>query len=143
WRRCSLEVGRARLPPSLSRRLGGSLALPVVRSAGSSPLMGGGSGMLGMSTVRRVVMDFALPEIGEGIYEAEVVAWHVKPGETVKRGQALVEVMTDKASMEVPSPFAATITALRVEPGQHVKIGDVLLTCEPIEAAVAVTSGAQ
>ena len=61
-------------------------------------------------------MDFALPEIGEGVYEAELVAWLVKVGDAVKRGQNLLEVMTDKATMEVPSPFAGTITALRPSP---------------------------
>ena len=56
-------------------------------------------------------MDFNVPELGEGVYEAEFVAWLVKPGDTVKRGQSLMEVMTDKATMEVPSPFAGTISA--------------------------------
>ncbi len=73
-------------------------------------------------------MDFALPEIGEGVYEAEVVSWLVRPGDTVKRGQNLLEVMTDKATMDIPSPFAGTITDLRVQPGQTVKVGDVLLS---------------
>ena len=50
-------------------------------------------------------MDFALPELGEGIYEAEMLRWLISPGVFVKRGQALLEVMTDKATMEVPSPF--------------------------------------
>jgi pyruvate dehydrogenase E2 component (dihydrolipoamide acetyltransferase)/2-oxoisovalerate dehydrogenase E2 component (dihydrolipoyl transacylase) len=75
-------------------------------------------------------MDFALPEIGEGVYEAELMRWLVEPGATVKRGQALAEVMTDKATMEVPAPFAGTITALRAQPGQPVKVGQVLLTYE-------------
>ena len=63
-------------------------------------------------------MDFHLPELGEGVYEAELVRWLVKPGDAVKRGQTLMEVMTDKATMEVPAPFAGTITELRAEPGQ-------------------------
>src|SRR5260370_10855218 len=73
------------------------------------------------------IMDFKLPEIGEGVYEAELVSWLVKPGEAVKRGQTLMEILTDKATMEVPAPFAGTIENLSVEPGQQVKIGDVLL----------------
>jgi 2-oxoisovalerate dehydrogenase E2 component (dihydrolipoyl transacylase) len=76
-------------------------------------------------------MDFKLPELGEGVYEAELVAWLVKPGDTVKRGQNLVEVMTDKATMEVPSPFAGTVTALRAEPGQTIKVGDTVLSYTP------------
>jgi 2-oxoisovalerate dehydrogenase E2 component (dihydrolipoyl transacylase) len=88
-------------------------------------------------------MDFALPEIGEGVYEAEVVSWLVRPGDTVKRGQTLLEVMTDKATMEIPSPFAGTISALRVQPGQTVKVGDVVLSYSGAEQAapVPVASG--
>jgi pyruvate dehydrogenase E2 component (dihydrolipoamide acetyltransferase)/2-oxoisovalerate dehydrogenase E2 component (dihydrolipoyl transacylase) len=73
-------------------------------------------------------MDFALPEIGEGVYEAELVSWLVKVGDPVKRGQGLLEVMTDKATMEVPAPFAGTVTALNAEPGQQIKVGDVILS---------------
>ena len=47
-------------------------------------------------------MDFRLPELGEGIYEAELIRWLVKPGDGIRRGQGLMEVMTDKATMEVP-----------------------------------------
>ncbi len=76
-------------------------------------------------------MDFPLPELGEGVYEAEFVRWLVKPGEAIKRGQVLMEVMTDKATMEVPAPFAGTITALRADAGKQVKVGDVVLTYAP------------
>src|SRR5262249_9219712 len=75
-------------------------------------------------------MDFQVPELGEGVYEAELVAWHVKPGDVVKRGQTLMEVMTDKATMEVPSRFAGRIGELRAEPGQQIKVGQVVLTYE-------------
>src|SRR5258708_1723262 len=67
-----------------------------------------------------------------------MVAWLVKPGDTVKRGQNLLEVMTDKATMEVPSPFIGTVGELKVEPGQKIKVGDVLLTYEGVEQAVPV-----
>ena len=60
-------------------------------------------------------MEFRLPELGEGVYEGELTGWLVKPGDTVKRGQSLLEVMTDKATMEVPAPFAGTIG----EPGSR------------------------
>ncbi len=76
-------------------------------------------------------MDFQVPELGEGVYEAELVAWQVKPGDAVKRGQNLMEVLTDKATMEVPSPFAGTVTALVAQPGQQIKVGDVVLSFDP------------
>jgi pyruvate dehydrogenase E2 component (dihydrolipoamide acetyltransferase)/2-oxoisovalerate dehydrogenase E2 component (dihydrolipoyl transacylase) len=83
-------------------------------------------------------MDFALPEIGEGVYEAELTAWLVKVGDVVKRGQNLMEIMTDKAAMEVPAPFGAAITALHAEPGQKIKVGEVVLSCTPVEQAAPV-----
>jgi pyruvate dehydrogenase E2 component (dihydrolipoamide acetyltransferase)/2-oxoisovalerate dehydrogenase E2 component (dihydrolipoyl transacylase) len=79
-------------------------------------------------------MDFRLPELGEGVYEAELVRWLVKPGDTVKRGQSLMEVLTDKASMEVPSPFAGTITVLRADPGNNIKVKDAVLSYTPAGA---------
>ena len=72
-------------------------------------------------------MDFKLPELGEGVYEAEAVRWLVKADDTVKPGQTLLEVLTDKATMEVPSPFAGTIQSLHVEAGQKIKVGQVIL----------------
>ncbi len=83
-------------------------------------------------------MDFALPEIGEGVYEAELTAWQVKVGDVVKRGQNLLEIMTDKAAMEVPAPFSGSITTLRAEPGQKIKVGEVVLSYAPIGQAAAV-----
>src|SRR5436305_4155558 len=76
-------------------------------------------------------MDFPLPELGEGVYEGELTGWLVRPGDAVKRGQALLEVMTDKATMEVPAPFAGTVGELKAEPGQQVKVGQVVLTYTP------------
>jgi 2-oxoisovalerate dehydrogenase E2 component (dihydrolipoyl transacylase) len=88
-------------------------------------------------------MQFALPEIGEGVYEAEMIGWLVKVGDKIKRGQNVLEIMTDKATMEVPSPFIGTITELKAQPGQKIKVGEVLLTYEgkeqpaPVEAPAA------
>jgi 2-oxoisovalerate dehydrogenase E2 component (dihydrolipoyl transacylase) len=87
-------------------------------------------------------MDFALPELGEGVYEAELTAWLVKPGDAVKRGQNLMEVLTDKATMEVPSPFVGTVSELKAEPGQQIKVGQIVLgyvpAGQPVEAAAEV-----
>lgn len=82
-------------------------------------------------------MDFKLPELGEGVYEAEAVRWLVQAGDTVKNGQGLLEVLTDKATMEVPSPFAGIIDQLLVEPGQKLSIGQVVLQYHAKGAATA------
>ena len=79
-------------------------------------------------------MDFKLPELGEGVYEAEMIRWLVTAGDAVKHGQGLMEVMTDKATMEVPSPFAGTVTELRVQPGSTIKVGDLILSFTPAGA---------
>jgi len=75
-------------------------------------------------------MEFRLPELGEGVYEAEAVRWLVQAGDAVKSGQTLLEVLTDKATMEVPAPFSGVVQTLLVEPGQKLKIGEVILNYE-------------
>lgn len=72
-------------------------------------------------------MDFRLPELGEGVYEAEMTRWLVKAGDRVAPGHGLLEVLTDKATMEVPSPFAGVVQELSAEPGDILKIGEVVL----------------
>jgi 2-oxoisovalerate dehydrogenase E2 component (dihydrolipoyl transacylase) len=84
-------------------------------------------------------MEFHLPEIGEGLYEAEVSHWLVKPGDAVKPGQGLLEVLTDKATMEVPAPFTGTIEELRAEVGEAIKVGQVVLTYEGERTVAAPT----
>src|SRR5919197_916219 len=79
-------------------------------------------------------MDFHLPQLGEGVYEAEMVRWLVNAGDRVHHGQGLMEVMTDKATMEVPAPFAGTVTELRVQPGSTVQVGDLILSYTPAGA---------
>lgn len=75
-------------------------------------------------------MEFRVPELGEGVYEAEFAEWKVKPGDVVKPGQTLAEIITDKAVMEIPAPFAGTISTLHADAGQQIKVGEVLLDYE-------------
>jgi pyruvate dehydrogenase E2 component (dihydrolipoamide acetyltransferase)/2-oxoisovalerate dehydrogenase E2 component (dihydrolipoyl transacylase) len=82
-------------------------------------------------------MDFPLPPVGEGLIEVELVRWLVRPGDAVARGQGLAEVMSDKATMEVPSPFAGTVTTLAATPGSKVKVGESFLTYEAVGDVVA------
>jgi len=72
-------------------------------------------------------MDFALPPVGEGLIEVELVRWLVKPGDRVGRGQSLMEVMSDKATMEVPSAFAGQITDTLAEAGSKIKVGQLVM----------------
>ncbi|MBX6742998.1 MAG: 2-oxo acid dehydrogenase subunit E2 [Acetobacteraceae bacterium] len=79
-----------------------------------------------------------LPDIGEGVAEAELVAWHVKPGDIVREDQILAEVMTDKATVEIPSPAAGIVTALGGEVGSMLAVGGELVRLEvPDEAGAA------
>jgi pyruvate dehydrogenase E2 component (dihydrolipoamide acetyltransferase)/2-oxoisovalerate dehydrogenase E2 component (dihydrolipoyl transacylase) len=87
-------------------------------------------------------MEFKLPEIGEGVYEAELTRWLVQPGQAVKRGQDLFEVMTDKATMTVPAPFAGTILTLDGTPGKLLKVGHPVLTYRAAEDAAAPVAAA-
>src|SRR5690242_19424584 len=72
--------------------------------------------------------DVKLPDIGEGIAEGEIVRWLVKAGEAVREDQPLVEVMTDKASVEIPSPRTGTIAAIHAEEGALVPVGTVIVS---------------
>jgi 2-oxoisovalerate dehydrogenase E2 component (dihydrolipoyl transacylase) len=72
--------------------------------------------------------DFTLPDVGEGLTEAEIVSWKVKAGDTVEMNQVLVEIETAKSLVELPSPFAGTVSALLVEEGQTVEVGTPIIT---------------
>lgn len=69
---------------------------------------------------------FKLPDVGEGIAEAEIVAWHVKPGDRIEEDQPLVDVMTDKATVEITSPVAGTVVSLDGELGVAAAVGSVI-----------------
>ncbi|HEY0883850.1 MAG TPA: dihydrolipoamide acetyltransferase family protein [Ramlibacter sp.] len=71
-----------------------------------------------------------MPDIGEGIAQVELVAWHVKPGDTVTEDQVLADVMTDKATVEIPSPVAGQVTSLGGEVGQQIPVGAELIRLE-------------
>jgi pyruvate dehydrogenase E2 component (dihydrolipoamide acetyltransferase) len=74
--------------------------------------------------------DVKLPELGEGVTEGELVKWTVKPGDVIKADQTVAEIMTDKATVEVPSPVAGTVKELKFKPGQIIKVESVILTLE-------------
>ncbi len=74
-----------------------------------------------------MAFEFKLPDIGEGIVEAEIVRWLVKAGEPLDEDQPMVEVMTDKATVEISSPVAGAVSRCFGEAGDVVKVGDVLV----------------
>ncbi|HKN42115.1 MAG TPA: dihydrolipoamide acetyltransferase family protein [Sphingomicrobium sp.] len=76
------------------------------------------------------VYQFKLPDIGEGIAEAEIVAWHVKVGDKVEEDQQLADMMTDKATVEMESPVAGVVKFLAGEVGDQIAIGSVLVEIE-------------
>lgn len=82
-----------------------------------------------------MAVDVKLPELGEGVTEGELLKWLVKPGDSVKADQSIAEIMTDKATVEVPSPTAGVVKELKFKVGEIVKVESVMITLE--------TSGAQ
>src|SRR3954468_10757636 len=80
-------------------------------------------------------MQFRLPELGEGVHEGELVKWRVKVGESIKYDQPLCEIMTDKATVEIPSAFQGKVAELHVKEGHVVKVGELMLSFEGSAAA--------
>src|ERR1017187_7931322 len=70
---------------------------------------------------------FKMPDLGEGTVEAEIVAWHTKPGDSVAEDQVIVEVMTDKAAVEVPAPVSGRVVSITGEAGDKVAVGSPLI----------------
>src|SRR5580658_11154925 len=73
---------------------------------------------------------FKMPDLGEGTVEAEIVAWHTKPGDLVKEDQLIVEVMTDKAAVEVPAPVSGRVLSITGSPGDKIAVGSPLIVFE-------------
>jgi pyruvate dehydrogenase E2 component (dihydrolipoamide acetyltransferase) len=82
-----------------------------------------------------MAFNFFMPDIGEGVVEGEIVAWKVKEGDKVKLDQPIVEVMTDKATVELPSPRAGTIAKINYQDGQICPVGQVLVVIDEDGAA--------
>lgn len=80
---------------------------------------------------------FLLPDVGEGLTEAEIVSWKVAPGEPVAVNQVIVEIETAKSLVELPSPFEGTVGALLVSEGQTVEVGTPIITVTGAEGSAA------
>src|SRR6266542_929614 len=80
------------------------------------------------SSERTMARAFRLPDLGEGLTEAEIVSVLVREGEVIQEDAPLLEVETDKAQVEIPSPMSGRVETVHVRPGQSVKVGAVLIT---------------
>src|SRR6478736_4709933 len=74
------------------------------------------------------VKTFLLPDVGEGLTEAEILSWHVKPGDTVVVNQTIVEIETAKAAVELPCPYAGVVAEVFVAEGDVVEVGSPILS---------------
>jgi 2-oxoisovalerate dehydrogenase E2 component (dihydrolipoyl transacylase) len=83
---------------------------------------------------------FKMPDLGEGTVDAEIVAWHTKPGDVVAEDQVIVEVMTDKAAVEVPAPVSGRVLSVTGAPGDKVAVGSPLIVFELSEAATVAAA---
>ena len=84
--------------------------------------------------------DFTLPDLGEGIEEAEVIGVLVHVGDTVEADQPLIEVETEKANLDVPSPHAGTVEAVHVAVGEVIRVGQAIVSITPANGASAVSA---
>jgi 2-oxoisovalerate dehydrogenase E2 component (dihydrolipoyl transacylase) len=85
---------------------------------------------------------FALPDVGEGLTEAEILNWHVSVGDTVEVNQIIVEIETAKAAVELPSPYAGTVVELLAEPGATVQVGTPIVAISDAAEEPATTARA-
>src|SRR5262245_3942161 len=88
-----------------------------------------------------MAFEFHLPDLAEGMTEAEVVGWKVKEGDRVALDQPLVEVMSDKATVEIPAPRAGTLKRINFREGQVCKVGEVLFVIEEAGSQAAASAG--
>ena len=84
--------------------------------------------------------EFRLPDLGEGVHEGQIVRWLVAEGDAVKEDQPLMEVETDKAAVEIPSPYTGVVSRIHAAEQQLVHVGDVMVT---FDASPSLEGGGQ
>ena len=84
-------------------------------------------------------LEFKLPDLGEGIHEGEVLKVLVSVGDEVKEGDSILEIETDKATVDIPSPFTGTVREIRAREGETARVGDVLMIFDTGEASETMT----
>src|SRR3954463_9089425 len=88
------------------------------------------------------VAEYKLPDVGEGLTEAEIVTWKVKVGDVIKVNDVVVEIETAKSLVELPSPYAGTVQALMVDEGQTVAVGTPIITIGASATGSGTSAGA-
>ncbi len=83
---------------------------------------------------------FKLPDLGEGTVSAEIIAWHVKAGDQLKEDQPLVEMSTDKAVVEIPSPVSGRVLSITGKPGDVIAVGAELATFDTADTGSAISA---
>lgn len=78
------------------------------------------------------IFEYRMPELGEGLHEGEIVKWHIKPGDSIKEDDIIMEVQNDKAVVEVPSPVTGTVKEVKVAEGTVAVVGDVLAVIDAV-----------
>lgn len=86
------------------------------------------------------IVQFRLPDLGEGVVETEIVRWLVAPGDALSEDQPMVEVMTDKATVEIPSPATGTVASVCAAEGEVVTVGSVIVEIEAAAGTVAISN---
>ena len=85
---------------------------------------------------------FPLPDTAEGLVDAEILTWHIKPGDEVKVNQIIIEIETAKAAVELPCPWAGVVTELHAEQGQTVNVGEPIVTIDVDPGGAAASAPA-
>src|SRR5436190_23341951 len=101
-----------------------ALRRPSRRSGFGAPFLSGPTFHRAGTTVAR---EFKLPDIGEGVHEGEIVKWLVKEGAPIKENDLMVEVMTDKVTVQIPSPVTGKVLKLLAKVGQTVIVGTTIV----------------
>ncbi len=83
-----------------------------------------------MAPILRLVFEFKLPDIGEGVAEGEILKWMVKEGDEIREDQPLVEVMTDKVNVQIPSPRSGKVTKIAAREGEVAKVGQTIMVID-------------
>src|SRR3954469_6790063 len=89
------------------------------------------------------MFEFKLPDVGKGMHEAEILRWHVSPGDPVKMDQPMLEIQTDKAVVEIPAPVSGTVSEIKALVGKVAQLGEVLITFQTSAPAQATSKAVE